>query len=117
MDVLAVFREAVTKLHEPLKTFGAPWIAEEITAWAEARRSASQSKGSISATPEKLAFITPDDSRWAAAAARYRKENGRLLGPPPVATGPSGRGPKGWYFPTHWPECAPSEAAPLEAAE
>ncbi len=107
-DVLAVFGEAVTKLHEPLKTFGAPWIAEEITAWSEARRSASQSKGSISAAPEKRAFITPDDPRWAAAAARYRKENGRLFGPPPVATGPSGRGPKGWYFPAIWDECAPS---------
>jgi hypothetical protein len=115
-DVLAVFREAVTKLHEPLKTFGAPWIVEEITAWAEARRSASHRESSSSPTPEKRTFITPDDSRWAAAAARYREENGRLLGPPVAATGPSGRGAKGWYFSADWPECAPI-AAPREAAE
>jgi hypothetical protein len=115
-DVLAVFREAVPKLHEPLKTFRALWIVEEITAWSKARRSASQRESSISATPEKRAFITPDDSRWAAAAARHRKENGRLFGPPACATGPLGHGPKGWYFTAHWPECA-SIAAPRDAAE
>jgi hypothetical protein len=115
-DVLAVFREAVTKLREPLKSFGAPCIAEEVSAWAEARRSASKSEDASFATPEKREFIPADDSRWAAAAAaRHRKENGRL-GPPLVATGPSGRGPKGWCFPAHWPECAPI-AAPREAAE
>jgi hypothetical protein len=115
-DVLAVFREAVTKLHEPLKTFNARWIAEEIAAWSKARISTSKIDGSNRASRKKLTFVTPDESRWAAAKARYRQEHRRKFGPPVSATGPLGHGAKGWYFPAHWPECAPI-AAPLEAAE
>jgi hypothetical protein len=63
-----------------------------------------------------LIFITPDDPQWAAAAARWRQEKRREFGPPPFATSPSRHGPKGWYFPANWPECA-AIAAPREAAE
>ena len=98
-DILPVFREAVSKLREPLKTFGAPWLSEEIAAWSGARRSASMSESANAAAPEQSVFITPDDLRWPAAAARYRQERGRQWAPA-FLHGPIWAQPQGLVLPS-----------------
>jgi hypothetical protein len=113
-DVITVFREAVSKLKSPLRTFDAPWLVEEITAWSEARKSAT-GDGASSAGRARSTFIASNDPRWADAAGRYHRERRPRIGPPAVSTGPHGA--NGWWFPVDWPECAPAAAASLEAAQ
>ena len=80
-DILPFFRERVTKLNGPLRTFAAPWVSAEIRAFAEARKSAARSGGDPPQIARGGKFVSSDDPRWARLCARYRKERGGR--PPP----------------------------------
>ncbi len=115
-DILPFFRERVTKLNGPLRTFAAPWVSAEIRAFAEDRRSAVRSGGDPRQTARGGEFVSSDDPSWPRLCARYRKERGGR--PPPSAKNPSRPGgPPGWYFQPDWLSDAPSAAPPREAAE
>ena len=115
-DILPFFRERVTKLNGPLRTFAAPWVSAEIRAFAEARKSAARSGGSPPLAARCGEFVSSDDPRWPRLCARYRKERGGR--PPPSAKNQAHPGgAPGWYFPSDWLSDAPSDAPPREAAE
>lgn len=105
--IVAAFRTHVAKLHAPLRTFAADFIAIEARANAV---SPSVARGSNEA-PARI-FVAADASHWPLVEARYLREHGKR--PLRSAHGPDGVKGLGWWFDAAWPECRP---APAEAAE
>ena len=109
--VLACFRENVAHLRQPLRTFGADFIAVEARANAQALVEAA-ARGESAALPE-LVFVSVDAPHWPLVESRFLRERGRK--PPGYSRNPDGAKGLGWRFPASWPECHPAPSR--EAAE
>ena len=118
-DILPYLSATIPKLKAPLRTWGAPWIAFEIQAWAEQRRADEASAAThpkVAPRPENV-FVAKDSAAWPACAERYRRDHSTKIGPPAYAKNPDGKGREGWYFPPEFLDAAAVSAEQPRAAE
>lgn len=94
-DVLTFVAERIPTLKNPLGSWGASWVADDIRAWSQARRAPAQ-LAAVGAAPEPnpMIFIAQSSPEWERAAVLYRRERRSKIGPPTSEK----YGPPGWYF-------------------